>query len=232
MKPWWLDERSHAGAEHLDERYVSGYDRKAGFDPTEDLDVLQRHGLASDSVVVDLGAGTGGFALAVAGLCRHVVAVDVSPAMTAAIRGRVTELGLDNVSVVDGRFLSYEHHGQPADVIFTRNALHQLPDFWKAIALDRMASMLRPGGILRLRDLVYDFAPAEADVRIEAWMSGAVTDPALGWTADELAEHVRGEFSTYSWVLEGMLDKTSFDIVDRTFRRSAYGTYTCKRRST
>ncbi|MDQ3433023.1 MAG: methyltransferase domain-containing protein [Actinomycetota bacterium] len=232
MKPWWLDERSHAGAEHLDERYVSGYDRKAGFDPTEDLDVLQRHGLASDSVVVDLGAGTGGFALAVAGLCRHVVAVDVSPAMTAAIRGRVTELGLDNVSVVDGRFLSYEHHGQPADVIFTRNALHQLPDFWKAMALDRMASMLRPGGILRLRDLVYDFAPAEADVRIEAWMSGAVTDPALGWTADELAEHVRGEFSTYSWVLEGMLDKTSFDIVDRTFRRSAYGTYTCKRRST
>ncbi|MBA2508107.1 MAG: methyltransferase domain-containing protein [Nocardioidaceae bacterium] len=232
MKPWWLDERSHAGAEHLDERYVSGYDRKAGFDPTEDLDVLQRHGLASDSVVVDLGAGTGGFALAVAGLCRHVVAVDVSPAMTAAIRGRVTELGLDNVSVVDGRFLSYEHHGQPADVIFTRNALHQLPDFWKAIALDRMASMLRPGGILRLRDLVYDFAPAEADVRIEAWMSGAVTDPALGWTADELAEHVRGEFSTYSWVLDGMLDKTSFDIVDRTFRRSAYGTYTCKRRST
>jgi len=232
MKPWWLDERSHAGAEHLDERYVSGYDRKAGFDPTEDLDVLQRHGLASDSVVVDLGAGTGGFALAVAGLCRHVVAVDVSPAMTAAIRGRVTELGLDNVSVVDGGFLSYEHHGQPADVIFTRNALHQLPDFWKAMALDRMASMLRPGGILRLRDLVYDFAPAEADVRIEAWMSGAVTDPALGWTADELAEHVRGEFSTYSWVLEGMLDKTSFDIVDRTFRRSAYGTYTCKRRST
>ena len=232
MKPWWLDERSHAGAEHLDERYVSGYDRKAGFDPTEDLDVLQRHGLASDSVVVDLGAGTGGFALAVAGLCRHVVAVDVSPAMTAAIRGRVTELGLDNVTVVDGRFLSYEHHGQPADVIFTRNALHQLPDFWKAMALDRMASMLRPGGILRLRDLVYDFAPAEADVRIEAWMSGAVTDPALGWTADELAEHVRGEFSTYSWVLEGMLDKTSFDIVDRTFRRSAYGTYTCKRRST
>ena len=232
MKPWWLDERSHAGAEHLDERYVSGYDRKAGFDPTEDLDVLQRHGLASDSVVVDLGAGTGGFALAVAGLCRHVVAVDVSPAMTAAIRGRVTELGLDNVSVVDGGFLSYEHHGQPADVIFTRNALHQLPDFWKAMALDRMASMLRPGGILRLRDLVYDFAPAEADVRIEAWMSGAVTDPALGWTADELAEHVRGEFSTNNWVLEGMLDKTSFDIVDRTFRRSAYGTYTCKRRST
>jgi hypothetical protein len=29
-----------------------------------------------------------------------------------------------------------------------------------------------------------------------------------------------------------MLDKTGFDIVDRTFRRSTYGAYTCKRRST
>ncbi len=231
MKPWWLDERAHAGAEHLDQGYVAGYDRKAGFDPSEDIAVLQRHGLGSDSIVVDLGAGTGGFAVAVAGMCRQVVAVDVSPAMTAAIRHRVSELALDNVSVVDGGFLSYEHHGEPADVIFTRNALHQLPDFWKAIALDRMASMLRPGGLLRLRDLVYDFAPADAEVHIEAWMSGAVTDPALGWTAAELAEHVRGEFSTYSWVLDAMLDATGFDIADRAFRRSAYGAYTCKRRS-
>jgi ubiquinone/menaquinone biosynthesis C-methylase UbiE len=232
MKPWWLDERVHAGAEHLDERYVAGYDLKAGFDPAEDLDVLQRHGLGPDSIVVDLGAGTGAFTVAVAGLCRHVVAVDVSPAMTAALRGRVDELGLDNVTVADGGFLSYEHQDEPADVIFTRNALHQLPDFWKAIALDRMASILRPGGILRLRDLVFDFAPAEAEVRIEAWMPGAVTDPSIGWTVDELAEHVRGEFSTYSWLLDAMLDKTGFDIVDRTFRRSTYGAYTCKRRST
>jgi len=58
-----------------------------------------------------------------------------------------------------------------------------------------------------------------------------VTDPALGWTAAELAEHVRGEFSTYSWVLDAMLDATGFDIADRAFRRSAYGAYTCKRRS-
>ncbi len=232
MKPWWLDERSHAGTEHLDEQYVAAYDRKAGFDPTDDLDALRRHGLGRNSTVVDLGAGTGGFALAVAGLCRQVVAVDVSPAMTAVLRARVGELKLDNVTVVDGGFLSYEHQGEPADVVYTRNALHQVPDFWKAIALDRIASILRPGGILRLRDLVFDFAPAKADVRIEAWMSGAVTDPALGWTAEELAEHVRGEFSTYSWLLDAILNKTGFEIADRTFRRSAYGTYTCMRRST
>jgi ubiquinone/menaquinone biosynthesis C-methylase UbiE len=231
VRSWWLDEHAHAGQEHLDPHYVAGYDRKAGYDPAEDIDVLRGHGLGSDSVVVDLGAGTGAFATAVAPLCRRVIAADVSPAMTAALRARVEALEVANVTVVDAGFLSYEHGGEPADVIFTRNALHQLPDFWKAIALGRMASFLRPHGILRLRDLVFDFSPGEAEERIEAWMAGAVSDPSTGFTADELADHVRGEFSTYSWILDSMLDRTGFDVMDRTFRRSAYGTYTCRRRA-
>jgi ubiquinone/menaquinone biosynthesis C-methylase UbiE len=230
MKRWWLDERAHAGQEHLDAGYVAGYDRKAGFDPTEDVEVLRQRDLGPDSLVVDLGAGTGTFAVAVAPFCRQVVAVDVSSAMTAAIRARVAHIGLDNVTVVDAGFLSYVHDREPADVVFTRNALHQLPDFWKGIALERVASFLRPHGTLRLRDLIFDFSPHEAEERIEAWLSGAVSDPAAGWTADELAEHVRGEFSTYSWLVDSMLDHTGFDIVERTFRRSAYGTYTCTRR--
>jgi hypothetical protein len=98
------------------------------------------------------------------------------------------------------------------------------------VALDRIAGLLRPGGVLRLRDLVYDFGPAEAEARIEAWLAGAVDDPAVGWTAAELAHHVRSEFSTYAWLLEPMLDRCGFDVVERSFRRAAYGTYTCLRR--
>jgi hypothetical protein len=41
MRRWWLDEIAHAGDEHLDVRYVAGYDRKAGFDPAEDIDALR-----------------------------------------------------------------------------------------------------------------------------------------------------------------------------------------------
>lgn len=44
----------------------------------------------------------------------------------------------------------------PAD-LYSRYALHHLPDFWKALALLRMARMLRVGGILRLSDVVYRF---------------------------------------------------------------------------
>jgi SAM-dependent methyltransferase len=228
MKDWWLDERAHAGAEHLDAEYVAGYDRKAGFDPSADVEILRAQGLGPDSVVVDLGAGTGTFTLAVAPLCGQVIAVDVSPAMTPALRARTAEFG--NVTVIDSGFLSYEHDGPPADFVFTRNALHQIPDFWKAIALARIATFLRRDGILRLHDLVFDFEPSEADERIEEWMSGAVDDSSAGWTTDELAEHVRMEFSTYSWLFEPMLERGGFDILDRSYRRSAYGSYTCVRR--
>jgi SAM-dependent methyltransferase len=230
MRSWWLDEQAHAGPEHLDPEYVGGYDRKAGYDPLDDVAVLRACGVGAESVVADLGAGTGTFTTAIAPCCRRVIGVDVSPAMVAALRQRVDALGLDNVTVVQAGFLSYEHSGAPVDAVFTRNALHHLPDFWKAIALRRIAAMLRPGGVLRLHDLVYDFSPVDADARLEAWLAGAVDDAAIGFTAEELAEHVRTEFSTYTWLLEIILDRTGFDIVDRSFRRGAYGAYTCTRR--
>ena len=229
MKEWWIDELAYAGQEHLDDAYVAGYERKAGFDPSEDVAALTAAGLNADSVVLDLGAGSGVMAAALAPLCRQVIAVDVSPAMLAYMRDKVARLGLANVSVVQGGFLSYEHGGELVDFIYTRNALHQVPDFWKGIALDRMWRMLKPGGILRLRDLVFDFEPRDADERIAAWVAGAVDDSAKGWTASELAEHVRIEFSTYSWIFEPMLERVGFEIVEKEYRRGAYGAYTCRR---
>ncbi|MBI5087463.1 MAG: class I SAM-dependent methyltransferase [Actinobacteria bacterium] len=227
---WWLDELAHAGHEHLDEAYVAGYEAKAGYDPADDLDALRRHGFGAGSTVVDLGAGTGRFTVDAARECRAVVAVDVSPPMVAALRERVDRLGLANVTVVQAGFLSYEHAGPPAPYVFSRNALHQIPDFWKGIALARIAGMMESGGILRLKDLVFDFEPSDAAQRIPEWMDGAVDDPARGWTAAELAEHVRIEFSTYSWVFEPMLERVGFEILERDYVRRAYGTYTCRKR--
>ncbi len=229
MAQWWIDELAHAGAEHLDPGYVAGYDRKSGVDPSQDVERLVRHGLDADATVIELGAGTGALTLALAPICRRVIAVDVSPAMIAALRDRVAERGHHNVKVVEAGFLSYEHTERPVDFVVSRNALHHLPDFWKGIALQRVATLLRPGGILRLRDLVFDFEPCEVDERIDAWIADAVDDPAVGWTASELAEHVRTEFSTYSWLLEAMLTRTGFEILDREFARAAYGAYTCRR---
>lgn len=126
-------------------------------------------------------------------------------------------------------FLSSEHAGPPADAVFTRNALHQLPGFWKALALDRIAGLLRPGGVLRLHDLIFDFQPADAETVIGAWLDGAAQDPSLGYTRDDFAGHLRTEFSTFRWLLEPMLAATGFAIVAAEFDRQVYGTYTCIR---
>ena len=160
MTTWMLDELAHAGQEHLDDAYVAGYEAKAGYDPGPDVQVLVDLGLDGSSTVVDLGAGTGVFARAVAARAGRVVAVDVSPAMVDVLRRRTA--GLANVEVVHAGFLSYEHAGPAPDFVFTRNALHQIPDFWKGIALARIAALLRPGGHVRLHDLVFDFEPADA----------------------------------------------------------------------
>jgi len=227
---WTLDEGTHAGPEHLDPDYVAAYDRKSGADRVNDLAELRRHGLDHTSTVVDLGAGTGRFAVAVAPHCRQVIAVDVSPAMLQFLRHRISEAALSNIECVEAGFLTYEHAGAPADIVYTRNALHHLPDFWKAIALCRIAQMLRPGGLLRLRDLIYDFRPAEADGVISRWLDGAVADHAHGYTSHDLAEHVRTEYSTFSWLLEPMIDAAGFDIIEADFDRSVYGRYTCVKR--
>src|SRR5215212_3354073 len=147
---WFLDELAHAGPEHLDAAYVPEYDRKAGTDPLADLAVLRDLGLNTAQTVVDLGAGTGSFALAVAPYCRRVVAVDVSPVMLAHLRAKAAEQAITNIEYVQQGFLSYEHQGDPADFVYSRHALHHLPDFWKALALERCAAVLRSGGVLYL----------------------------------------------------------------------------------
>jgi ubiquinone/menaquinone biosynthesis C-methylase UbiE len=230
-KVWMLDELAHAGPEHLDPAFVAAYERKQGYpDPAEDLAVLAAHGLDERSTVVDLGAGTGRFSLAAARRFGQVTAVDISPAMLQLLRQRVTAAGVANLSCVQAGFLSYQHAGPPADGVYTRNALHQLPDFWKAVALDRIAGMLRPRGVLRLRDLIYDFQPSQADAVFQPWLDGAADDPARGYTAADYAEHIRSEYSTFRWLLEPMLAAAGLQILTADFEGSVYGAYTCRRR--
>ena len=150
--------------------------------------------------------------------------------MLQLLRDRAAAAGVANLTCVQAGFLSYQHAGPPADGVYTRNALHQLPDFWKAVALNRIARMLRPGGVLRLRDLVYNFQPSEADAVLERWLEGAADDPTRGYTRMDLAEHIRREYSTFRWLLEPMLTATGFEILTADFRRSVYGAYTCRRR--
>ena len=228
---WYPDELAHAGPEHLNEAYVAGYDRKAGSESAEDLALLKELGLDDRHTLVDLGAGTGALALAAAAVCRRVVAVDVSPAMLSILRIRAERLGLRKLEVVAGGLLSYRHEGELADFVYSRNVLHHLPDFWKVVALQRIAAMVAPRGNLLLRDLVYSFDPAETEKMIDGWLAGAAERPEVGWTRAELEEHLRSEHSTFSWLLEPMLERTGF-AVQRVERDASgiYAGYVCTKR--
>jgi hypothetical protein len=86
---------------------------------------------------------------------RRVIAVDVSPVMLDLLHGKVGRRHSTTSTSSTPAF--YEHAGEPADIIYSRYALHHLPDMWKASALTRLRSILRPEGLLRLWGVVYDF---------------------------------------------------------------------------
>ncbi len=223
---WRLDETARAGSEHLDSAYVAAYDAKAGLDVAAELELLHASGLGPETTLVDLGAGTGVVAAAAAPDCRRVVAVDPSPAMLAAAHARSAE-----IECVHAGFLTYEHRGEPPQLVYSRNALHHLPDFWKALALERVARLLAPGGTFLLRDLVFSFPPAETEQALEGWFAAAPERGEQGWTRAELETHVRDEHSTFNWLLEPMLERAGFEIRQAVHAESrTHSRYVCVRR--
>jgi SAM-dependent methyltransferase len=132
--------------------------------------------------------------------------------MREALRRKRDDAGLGNLEIAAAGFLTYDHTGDRADVVYSRYALHHLPDFWKVMALRRVRDMLRPGGIFRLWDVAYHFDPDEADERVEAWCAPYGNEVEGDWARWELEEHVRDEHSTFTWLLETMFDRTGFGI--------------------
>lgn len=228
-REWIFDEHRHAGEEHLDPAQVARYDEKLPFDPSPELERLIDEGLTEEDTIVDFGTGTGVFPLAVTDHCDRVVAVDVSESMLDVVRAKVDEAGVQNVDIVHDGVVSYEHEGDPASFAFSKNALHHLPDFWKIEALKTVRDTLEPGGIFRVHDLVYSFAPGDSTEEIEAWLEARESTL---FTEEELHNHFREEFSTYGFLFESMLEETGFDILESAYREGFYATYTCKWRGT
>ena len=201
------------------------YESRRGFDPTDEVQLLTTLGLTERDGLVEFGSGTGAFSIAVAGVAGRVIAVDPSDAMCRLLRRRASEAGVA-VEVVHAGLLSYEHSGESPRFVFTKNTLHQLPDAWKLYALVRIRDLLPRGGLLRLRDLVYTFDPRDAQDRLTAWVESATEE---GWPADELADHVRDEFSTYDFLLEAMLERAGFQVVDAEKPDvGVFASYTCR----
>lgn len=225
---WQFNEMVHSGVDFADPNEVEVYDQRQQRDPAEEQQLLSGLGVTRDDTLLEFGPGTGALTLEAAKLCRKVYAVDVSSAMLAYIKWQAQRQGLNNVVLANGGFLSYQHDDEPVDHVVSQFALHHLPDFWKVQALHQIADLLKPGGTFYLRDVVFSFEPRESAQHIEAWFDAYASDTGDGWTRDDFEMHVRQEYSTYSWLLEAMLERSGFEIarVEHDGLK-VYGAFTC-----
>ncbi|MBV9731373.1 MAG: class I SAM-dependent methyltransferase, partial [Verrucomicrobia bacterium] len=165
---------------------------------------------------------------AAARTCRHIHAVDVSPAMIEHARQRLIKLDVANVTFHHAGFLTYEHRDEAASFVVTKFALHHLPDFWKVVALGRINRILGIGGMFYLEDAIFSFLPGSYSAAIEQWIDRATASGA-GFSRSDFEGHVRDEFSTYSWILEAMIEQTGFAVRKSEFRTPTIATYLCEK---
>jgi ubiquinone/menaquinone biosynthesis C-methylase UbiE len=229
---WTYDEMKQTGVDYSSVEQVQRYDdmHQKFRDYEKDSDtIIKRLELDSKSTVIDMGAGTGAFTLHAAKRCRKVYAVDVSLAMLERCWEKGEEIGLSNVLYCHGGFLTYEHEAEPADAMVSIAVLHHLPDFWKLVGLRRAAEMLKAGGGFFLFDVVFPSAAEDMGVQLEAWVR-SIAEQSGPELAAEAEIHIQKEYSTYGWVMEGLLKRAGFEIESAEYDNGFQATYVCTRR--
>ncbi len=224
---WFYDERICCGHDFTDPQHAAEYDRRHGQFRDFEQEVKQtipRLGLRPEHTLIDIGAGTGAFAVYAAPHCQKIYAVDIAPAMLRICEEKCRARQIDNVEFHRGGFLTYEHSGPPADAVVSQVALHHLPDFWKQVGLCRCFDMLRPGGILYLLDVVFSFEPWQYQQAIAEWLDKMTPQTGAG-----AVTHIKKEYSTMGWIMEGMLQKAGFAIEKADYQDCFLTHYLCRR---
>ena len=232
MKAWLYDEFKHCGVDYskaeqariYDERHQKFRDFRKEF--TGMMDYLGMRD-PEKRTVVDLGCGTGTVAAYAAEVFEVVYAVDVSEAMLE--QAQIKAGGrFKNLFFVRGGFLTYAHAAAPVDLVITKAALHHLPDIWKQIALRRINRLLNSGGQFYLHDVVFQFDPADYATRIDAWIGGLAQVAGDTFRRDVEA-HIRSEYSTFDWILRGLLERAGFAVEKSRSDDGFMSEYVCRK---
>jgi len=121
------------------------------------------------------------------------------------------------------------HNSEPVDAIISVAALHHLPDFWKMIGLKRLARMVKIGGKVYIKDVVFSFDLARYKSCIKAFIQLMVnrTEPGMKW---DLETHFRQEYSTLGWIMEGMLERAGLAIEMADYKDNFFAVYLCTKK--
>ena len=227
---WQYDEFKQVGKDYGDQTEVEIYDSShADFRDTEaeSQQVLASLAVKGSDVIIDFGSGTGVFAIQAARRCSRVYAVDVSQAMLDYARAKARASGVSNIVFCHAGFLTYDHVDEEADAICATFAFHHLPDLWKGFALHRLHRMLKPHGKLYIHDVIVEEQGALRNI-------GALIDKQATAGGDFLREdaegHFREEYSTYDWIMDGLLTRAGFTIETKSIQDGILGTYLCSKK--
>lgn len=129
---------------------AADWDRLRGELFGERVEVLPLFGLLDPGwFVADLGAGTGQLSEAIAPFVRRVIAVDSSPQMLEALRGRLE--GVSTVEARAGELEALPIEDGTVDLAFMLLVLHYIVEPEEALA--EACRVLRPGGRLIVVDM-------------------------------------------------------------------------------
>jgi ubiquinone/menaquinone biosynthesis C-methylase UbiE len=155
--------------ERIWDRRVAGWHAHvtsdAGFEKVRDR-LLAISAPASADDCVDLGAGTGFVALALAPLVDSMLAVDISPVMAQSLAERAVRAGLRNVRTEVADLRTFRLPAASADLIVSSYALHHLRDQDKRALTAEAARWLRPGGRIVIADMMFGRGASKRDREI------------------------------------------------------------------
>lgn len=228
---WRYNEFRQVGRDYGDRRQVESYDSRHSL--FRDIDgecraILDSLDLPGQAILIELGTGTGTFALYASHLCARVYAVDVSQSMLDFAAQKAVKAGAANITFCHAGFLTYEHQGEAADAIVTSLAFHHLPDFWKGMALARMNGMLKQGGRLFISDVVFEQTGALGN--ISRWIK-YFSSSFGAELAESIVDHVREEYSTFDWIMEGLLERAGFRVLFSQIDEGVMARYLCAKES-
>jgi ubiquinone/menaquinone biosynthesis C-methylase UbiE len=119
-----------------------------------------------DDEVVDLGAGTGLLALAIAPAVADVVAVDISERMLERLDDRAASDGVRNLRTLEADLRHLPLDDESATLVVSNYAFHHLDDPGKELALSEARRVLRPGGRLVICDMMFSLSLEARDRRL------------------------------------------------------------------